>query len=715
MSEDLFSSEWYRVANLHPRLRKHVRIHRQVHRGRIWYVIEDQATGRNHRLDPKAYAFVGRLNGSVSVDQLWNEMLEALQDLTPTQQDIVRLVGQLHQADLVQCELTPDVEELFQRQERRGRQLRKSMLNPLAFRTPLIDPTPMLDWLQPKTDWIFSKTVLFIWVFLVVITSILAVQNWSEIATHAGNHLPSARYLFLVWLCYPILKGLHELAHALAIRHWGGGVHEIGVSLLVLMPVPYVDASAATLFAEKYARIVVSAAGILTEVFFASIGLLIWLNVSDGIVRDIAFTIMVIGGISTIMFNGNPLLKFDGYYILSDWLEIPNLNFQVKRYWSWLARRYLLRLKKIEAIDITTGETKWLLGYGLLSWLYRLVVMQIIASWFAGFSLLLAALVVLLFLYSLLLKPAYEIFRYLYTSHEIRRHRLRAWAMTGGALTAVALFLMFLPLPYATVTQGVVWLPDDAKVRASVEGFVEKIMVTDGSQVKRGQALIRLSNDELGIRKKISQTQLAALKARYHAAVGHDSAEANQLREEIDTAKGELAHINKEIDQLVIHSPVNGKLVIPRPEDQLGIFVGKGTTLGYVFTEQGVRLRAVIPQNNAHLVRDRTQSVSVRMVDHLLRVFKGELERAMPSATTTLPSAALAYAGGGSILTDPSDKDGLRALEPVFIVDVRVPDSQLERVGGHAWLRFDHGTAPLITQWTLRWKQLFLQHNVTEG
>jgi putative peptide zinc metalloprotease protein len=305
MSDDLFSPQWYRVADLHPRLRKHVRIHRQVHRGRIWYVIEDQASGRNHRLDPKAYAFVGRLNGEVSVDELWNELLEALKDLTPSQQDIVRLVGQLHQSDLVQCELTPDIEELFQRQERREQQQRKSMLNPLAFRTPLFDPTAMLDRLQPKTSWIFNKTALIIWACLTLITGMLAVQNWTAIASHAASHLPSARYMVLVWMCYPILKSLHELAHALAIRHWGGAVHEIGVSLLVLMPVPYVDASAATLFTDKYARIIVSAAGIITEVFFASLGLLIWLNVSDGVLRDIAFTVMVIGGVSTVMFNGN--------------------------------------------------------------------------------------------------------------------------------------------------------------------------------------------------------------------------------------------------------------------------------------------------------------------------------------------------------------------------------------------------------------------------
>jgi putative peptide zinc metalloprotease protein len=715
MSDELFSPQWYRVANLHPRLRKHVRIHRQVHRTRIWYVIEDEATGRNHRLDPKAYAFVGRLDGQVSVDQLWNELLEALNDQSPTQHDIVRLVGQLHQADLVQCELTPDIEELFRRQERRERQLRWGMLNPLAFRTPLFDPTPLLDWLQPKTVWFFSQSALMVWVSSVLLGGIIAVQNWTVIVTHAGTHLPSTRYLFLVWLCYPILKSLHELAHALAVRHWGGNVHEMGVSLLVLMPVPYVDASAATLFSDKYARIIVSAAGIIVEVFFAVLGLIVWLNVSDGVVRDIAFTVMAIGGVSTVMFNGNPLLKFDGYYVLADWLEIPNLNFQIKRYWSWMARRYLLRVKKIDPIDTTPGEIKWLFSYGVLSWFYRFAVMLVIAAWFSHFSLLLAALAVLLFLYSLIIKPVYEILQYLRTSHEIRRHRFRAWISTGGAVAVVAMFLMFVPLPYSTVAQGVVWLPDKAKIRVGVEGFVEDILVADGSQVRRGQPLVRLNNDALDIRKKVAQSKLATLKVRYYASIGHDSAETDQLREEMSTVKNELAQIEKEIDHLIIRSPLDGKLVIPHPEDQPGTLIAKGTTLGYVFARQEIRLRAVIPQADAQLVRHRTESVSVRMADHLQHIFKGELDRAVPSATTTLPSAALAYVGGGNILTDPTDKENLRALEPVFIVDVRVPDHELSRVGGRAWLRFDHGKIPLLSQWSLRWEQLFLQHGAAEG
>ena len=715
MSEDLFSPQWYRVANLHPQLRKHIRIHRQVHRERVWYVIEDGVTGRHHRLDPTAYAFVGRLDGKVSVDHIWNSLLEELKDHAPAQQDIVRLVGQLHQADLVQCELTPDVEELFQRQERRERQLRWGMLNPLAFRTPLFDPARLLDWLQPKTGWLFSKTFLFVWSALVLAALVLAAQNWTAISTHAGNHLPSARYLLLVWLCYPVLKSLHELAHALAVRHWGGIVHEIGISLLVLMPVPYVDASAATLFTDKYARIVVSAAGIIIEVFFAALGLLVWLNVSDGLLRDIAFTVMAIGGISTVMFNANPLLKFDGYYMLADWLEIPNLNFQVKRYWSWLARRYLLGLTAIETVDTTAGEIKWLLGYGLLSWLYRFGLMLLIAGWFAGFSLLLAVLVAFMFLYPLLLKPAYEIFQYLRTSSEIQRHRLRSWTMTGGVIMIAALVITVVPVPYATVTQGVVWLPDEAKLRANTEGFVAEILVPDGSPVIHGQALVRLRNDELAVRKKISSAHLAGLEVRYHASVGQDLVESARLREEMDTARNELTHIDEEISQLIIRSPVSGKLVMPHSGEQLGTLVSKGATLGHVFAEQEVRLRAVIPQSDAQLVRQQTQSVSVRIADQSHAVLSGKLDRAVPSATSTLPSPALGYSGGGPILTIPSDEQGLQTLEPVFIVGVLVPGSELKQVGGRAWLRFDHGKKPLVSQWALSWKQLFLQHMAAKG
>ena len=145
-----------------------------------------------------------------------------------------------------------------------------------------------------------------------------------------------------MWIAYPLVKGLHELGHGLTIQRWGGEVHELGLMLLVFIPVPYVEASAATTFPSKSRRMLVGAAGVMVELLLASLALLVWLSVEPGWVRDLAFDITVIGGVSALLFNGNPLLRFDGYYVFSDLLEIPNLASRSQRYYAYLGKRYLL-------------------------------------------------------------------------------------------------------------------------------------------------------------------------------------------------------------------------------------------------------------------------------------------------------------------------------------------------------------------------------------
>ena len=153
------------------------------------------------------------------------------------------------------------------------------------------------------------------------------------------------KYLLMMWLFYPVIKSFHELGHGLAVKAWGGEVRETGVSILMLMPVPFVDASAASAFPEKHRRAAVGAAGMMVELFFAALATFVWLNVEDGFVRDIAFVLMVIGGVSTVLFNGNPLLRFDGYYVLSDLLDVPNLGPRSNAYVAYLAQRYLLKIE----------------------------------------------------------------------------------------------------------------------------------------------------------------------------------------------------------------------------------------------------------------------------------------------------------------------------------------------------------------------------------
>ncbi len=715
MNEHIFSDQWYRVADLHARIRKHLKVHRQVQRGKTWYVLEDESNGRHHRLDPIAYAFIGRLDGEHTVEYHWEQMLEELKDDAPSQDDIVRLIGLLHQSDLIQCDIAPDVEELFQRQERRDKKRRMGAINPLAFRLRLLDPTRILDKLAPKTQWIFSRGFFFIWLGSVAWAGMLLAQHWGMIAEHAVRSLPSSRYWLLAWFCYPVVKALHEMAHALAVRHWGGAVHEMGVTLLVMMPIPYMDASAATAFNNKYHRILVSAAGIMAEVFIAAIALFIWLNVSDGLVRDMAFVTTAIAGISTVMFNANPLVKFDGYHMLADWLEIPNLAARSKVFWAHLARRKLLRAQIHTPMDLAPGEARWLAGYGPVSWLYRLGIMVVLVGWFSSVSLLLAAAVGLLFLYALLLKPGWEIFVYLSQSAEIQRHRARAWTIASVSAMAMLLGIVALPMPYSTLAQGIVWVGDEARVRTASKGTLQQVLIADGELVERDQPLFLLDNPLLPARKQQLEAELKALDAQYNAVINTDSAKLQQIEEAIRSKQAEKDETEREIAALTVRAPVSGRVVISQPEDLLGTFISKGVVLAHVLQNDTTQLRAVIPQADAALVKSRTNGISVRLTESGATPLAATLITETPSATNRLPSPALAYAAGGPVITDPADPDNLTTLAPVFIVDVRLAAAHVNRVGERAWLRFDHGHEPLLTQWMLRWKQLFLNHLSSNG
>ena len=144
----------------------------------------------------------------------------------------------------------------------------------------------------------------------------------------------------------------------------------MGVMLLVFTPVPYVDATASTAFSDKYRRMVVAGAGIMVELLLAAVAMWAWAGLAPGLARDAAFDVMLIGAGSTLLFNGNPLLRFDGYHVLADAVEIPNLGIRSNRYLLYLGQRWLLGLRDVRSPVTTPGERPWLIVYGIASAIY---------------------------------------------------------------------------------------------------------------------------------------------------------------------------------------------------------------------------------------------------------------------------------------------------------------------------------------------------------
>src|SRR5436190_15296936 len=440
MSAPLLSNSWYRVASLRPRLRAHVRLHRHRYRGEVWYLLQDPASGRVHRFTPAARTLIAAMDGGRSVADIWELANRALGERAPTQDQVIQLLGQLHAADLLQSDVTPDIAELFARGEREVKSRRRAAYaNPMALRLPLWDPDAILERLRPGLDLIWSRWGAALWFAVVLPALFLVALHWPELSNNFSDRVLSVDNLVVLYLLFPVIKAFHELGHASATKAGGGEVHDMGIILLVLMPVPYVEASAATAFRSRRRRAVVGAAGMAVEMFIAALAFYVWLAIEPGLLRAVLFNVMVIAGVSTLLFNGNPLLRYDAYYILCDLIEMPNLQARALRYWTYLAERYALGVREAEAPIASRGEKAWFVFYGMASSTYRVLVTVVIALFIASRFFIIGVLLAAWALVAMAVLPLARAARHVLASPRLRKRRRRAIGVTFGSAAAALL------------------------------------------------------------------------------------------------------------------------------------------------------------------------------------------------------------------------------------------------------------------------------------
>lgn len=710
MSESLFSTFWYRVANLRPRLRSHAELHRQRFRGQTWYLVQDHHTGRFHRLAPAAHYIVCLMDGRRSMRTIW-ELAEARYGAElPSQDDVMRLLSQLHSADLLVAQGLPDTLELDKRARRIQRQnLLTRIRNPLAMRFPLWDPDSFLTATLPLVRPLFSWAGALAWLTLVISGAIIASIHWQALTSDLSDRVFSADNILLFVLVYPLVKAVHELGHAYAAKTWGGEVHEIGLMFLVLMPVPYVDASSSIAFPQWWRRAVVGAAGILVELALASGAVIGWVYSEPGLVRAALFNVALIGGVSTLLFNGNPLLRFDGYYVLCDLLRIPNLATRANRYLGYLVQRYAFAREAAESPVAAASERGWFVLYAVMSYSYRIAITIGIALFVGTSFFFLGVLLALWAVFGMMIWPLLKNLKFVVTGAELREHRQRAMAVTGGAGALLLLTLFVLPLPNATVAQGVVWASAGSAIRAQTPGLVTEVLKRPGSIIARGDALLQLADPELQARTKITESRIQELTRRYDALFSSNRVEASILKEEIARARDHLENFRQRIDALTVRAPSDGYLVLPDSGDLVGRFVSRGQELGLSIAESRLRIRVVVPEARITLVRAGSPQVSIRLASALDDVLPGNVIQEVPAAGNILPSAALAGSAGGPFPVDPTSTGEPRSLTPIFQFDVAVDlDVHATAPGERAYIRFDHGTAPLASILYREIRQLFL-------
>lgn len=711
MSRSPFSPGWHSVAELKPRLMPYATVQRMVFRGRPWYVVQDQTGGKVYRLTAAAYVLLAGMDGRTTVQALWERANASDVRDACTQPEVVDLLTRLHAADLLQADAMPDSAALLDRHLRkRTETIKQWLMNPMSLKIPLLNPDRFLARFVPYVGWCFGPWGAAMWALVVLPALLLAGEHWHDLTENLSDRVLSGSNLMVMAAVYPVVKLLHELGHGFATKRWGGTVRELGLMFLIFAPVPYVEASSSSAFPSKYRRATVAAAGMLVELFLAALALHVWLAAEPGILRGVAFNVMVICGVSTLVVNGNPLLRYDGYYILSDLIEIPNLAQRGQAWWTYLIDRYGFGSNDATRPDETPSEQRWLTAYTPLAFCYRTFVTVSVIFAVANKYFFIGAMMALWSAWGLFGAPLRKGWKHLSSSGSLHRVRQRAICRTAYFVGSMALLLLFVPVPMHSRSLGVVWLPDQAMLHAGGNGFFVRWLVQPGTAVHRGQPLYHLENPQFRADAAVARAKVDQAQARYDAEHFVDPTKAAISGRQLAEAQESLARSEARLARLTGYAGDDGTLVVATAQDMPGHYYKQGELLGYVLQERELIVRAVVQQDDIDLVHGRLSGVGLRLADSLGDAWATKVTRSFPGGVDELPTAALGLNAGGTIATNPNDTNGVKTIQRVFIVDLALPRNARPRFGERAQVRFDHGSEPLAMQGFRRLRQVFLSH-----
>ena len=398
------------------------------------------------------------------------------------------------------------------------------------------------------------------------------------------------------------------------------------------------------------------------------------------------------------------MLRFDGYHVLSDFLELPHWAQRSQALWRYLAKRWLLGLTSTAAFEgDAPGARAWLLAYAPLSWAYRVLLLAWLAVWLASVHPMLGLAAVALALWTLLGQPVFNALRFVNGAPELQGRRAKAWGISLLGSCALTLALFTVPLPNRTQAPGVVWLSDEAMVRLGTDGFVEEYVAVDGEQVAAGQALMRLSNDVLQADLQRAVAALKRLEVERAATFEIDAVRAGLANDALARAQAELQRLQQRADQLTVRAATAGRVVINPGTSVVGQYLAQGQLVAHVLSAQPPLVKVMVRNEDMAQVRESTEITTAsaasteRIHVELAHVpgtnWAARWQASVPQASINLPSAALGESAGGSIATDSADKTGRTAREPRFQLDLRLASHSPARVGERCQVTFVHDNA----------------------
>ena len=705
----IFDESWYRIARQRLSLKASVKVRRQLYRGERWYVLIDPFSNQFFRLAPPAYNFVGRLSMRRTVEEVWRESIQRDPDGAPGQQAVIRLLAQLYHANLLHYALAADSAKLFERYtEQKQRIARSTIMNIMFFRVPLFNPDAMLKRIMPLIRLLVSPVGLLIWVSGVILGAKIGIEHFSELGQQSQGILSTSN-IPLLYLSLVIIKTLHEFGHAFAVRRFGGEVNTMGVMFLIFNPLPYMDASSSWAFRSKWRRMFVGAAGMMSEVFVAAIALFIWSRTGPGTIHSLTYNLVFIASVSTVLFNINPLLRFDGYYILSDLLDIPNLHAQATAQIKHLAERYAFGCKRSHSP--TTGRTEALLltVFGLLSGVYKIVVFATILLFVADRFLLVGIIMAGVCAVSWVITPVVRGVKYLASSPQLERTRLRATIVCVGAAVLFLSAFYFVPFPSNFKSPGVIEAVKHNVVVNQIDGNLRSILAPSGSPVLQNEPLMILDNRELELQIAETEATIKEISARRMKALVMSRADIESIDSLLTSIVQRHERQIREKEELTVRADMAGVWVAPRLDELIGGWLRRGTPVGQLIDESEFLFVSVISQKNvSYVFSANTLQAEVRVSGQSDTTLNVDGYLIIPAESTSLPSAALGLAAGGEMAIDMQDSSGMIAAEPFYELRLQISDTSNTTIyqGLSGIVRFELPPEPLIRQWWRKLRQL---------
>jgi putative peptide zinc metalloprotease protein len=426
---------------------------------------------------------------------------------------------------------------------------------------------------------------------------------------------------------------------------------------------------------------------------------------------------MITAGVTTVLFNANPLLRYDGYYILSDVIDLPNLYQRAQQMLTYLAEKHLFGVRGAPEVADSRRERGWLAAYGATSLAYRVIVFTGIVWVISGRFLIVGALIAVFCAAAWGLVPLIRFSHYLAASPRLERTRSRAIGVTSGLAAAALIVLFLIPAPQRLQATGVVQATAFADVTIGVDGQLERLETAGGATVAAGQPLARLRNGELVHEIEAARGQLEELEALWLDGLHQGSTGRDALEQGITAVRARVQDLEERQTKLVVTAPISGTWVAPSEDEMMGRWLTRGTALGSIVGPAGYEFLAVVPQaSSSRLFANETTA------SHATVRLHGQADAAIPvsglvviqAEQTRLPSAALAQNAGGEI---PLAKDAGRepiAAESFFEVRaaIRPQPGATPYQGLTGRISFPLPSEPLGLQWLRALRQIFQKRSI---